>query len=255
MSCCATGAETVVGFQDNLSDLARLEELRASGHLRPDGSVHYSLSVPSIHCGPAWRRLNVRLPPCPASFRRGPTCRCSRIAVVVDGKDRSPRIVIDRLAAIGYPATPLSLETDDHAETRELLKALAVAGFAAANIMLLSVSVWSGADGATRDLFHLISALIAIPAVLWAGQPFYRSAFAALRVGRFNMDVPISLAVLLSLATSIGETLAGAQETCFDASVTLLFFLLIGRVLDLRCGPRRATAFRDWAGCRPKARS
>ncbi len=232
MSCCAAGAETVVGFQDNLADQARLEELRASGHLRPDGTVHYNLSVPTIHCGQCLATIERSLAALPGVVSARANLSLRRLAVVLDSKDRSPRIVIDRLAAIGYPATPLSLETNDSAETRELLKALAVAGFAAANIMLLSVSVWSGADGATRDLFHLISALIAVPAVLWAGRPFYRSAFAALRGGRFNMDVPISLAVLLSLATSVGETLAGAEEAWFDASVTLLFFLLIGRALN-----------------------
>ncbi|MGI9351352.1 MAG: heavy metal translocating P-type ATPase [Rhizobiaceae bacterium] len=115
---------------------------------------------------------------------------------------------------------------------KSLLLALAVAGFAAANIMLLSVSVWSGADIETSRLFHLISGLIAIPAVAFAGQPFFRSAVKALAAGRLNMDVPISLAVILALLMSCYETLAGGEDAYFDASVTLLFFLLIGRYLD-----------------------
>jgi Cu2+-exporting ATPase len=112
------------------------------------------------------------------------------------------------------------------------LKALAVAGFAAGNIMLLSVSVWSGAEGATRDLFHLISGLIAIPVVAYSGQVFFKSAAKALAAGRLNMDVPISLAVILALAMSVYESLTGGAEAYFDAAVTLLFFLLIGRYLD-----------------------
>ena len=67
------------------------------------------------------------------------------------------------------------------------------------NVMLLSVAVWSGADGVTRDMMHWISAAIAIPAVIFCGQPFYASAFAALRGGRLNMDVPITLAIALAV--------------------------------------------------------
>ena len=119
---------------------------------------------------------------------------------------------------------------------------LAVAGFAAANVMLLSVSVWSGADAETTRLFQLISGLIAVPACLFAGRPFFASALAALRNKRLNMDVPISLAVLMALGMSVHESLVGQHETYFDASVTLLFFLLIGRYLDHRMRERAHSA-------------
>ena len=94
---------------------------------------------------------------------------------------------------------------------------LAAAGFAATNVMLLSVSVWSGnaADitPETRDFFHWLSALIAIPAVAYAGRPFFRSAFAALRNFSVNMDVPISLGVILAIGMSLFETINHADHT------------------------------------------
>ncbi|MBP2445136.1 Cu2+-exporting ATPase [Rhizobium leguminosarum] len=144
-----------------------------------------------------------------------------------------PTGIIAAINGAGYRAhlfTPIAVEND---KTRnQLLLAVGVSGFAAANIMLLSVSVWSGADAATRDLFHWISAMIAAPALVYAGRFFFRSAWNALKHGRTNMDVPISLAVTLSYAVSLWETAHHGEHAWFDATVSLLFFLLIGRTLD-----------------------
>jgi Cu2+-exporting ATPase len=103
---------------------------------------------------------------------------------------------------------------------------------------LFSVSVWSGGSDeiapGTRDLFHWVSALIALPAIAYAGRPFFTSALAALRARRTNMDVPISLAVSLAPTVSLHETFVSGQHAYFDSAVTLLFFLLVGRYLDHR---------------------
>ena len=153
-----------------------------------------------------------------------------------------------RSASVWRPTTSSAAAGDDDREARELLRCLAVAGFAAANVMLLSVAVWSGHDGsmgdATRTLFHWLSAAIALPAVAYAGRPFFRSAFAALKAGRTNMDVPISIGVMLACIVSLHETWVGGQHAYFDSAITLLFFLLIGRYLDRRARGRARQAVR-----------
>jgi P-type Cu2+ transporter len=170
--------------------------------------------------------------------------------VLVTWKDGAlePQALIDRLLELGFGSRPFDpretgLSNDDD-EQKTLLRALAVAGFAAANVMLLSVSVWAGASDATRDLFHWFSALIALPAVIYSGRPFFRSAAGALRAGTMNMDVPISLGVILASAMSLFETIHHSEQAYFDASVTLLFFLLTGRYLDhlMRARARSAVA-------------
>ena len=142
--------------------------------------------------------------------------------------------LVRAIAGIGFEAQAVADNPmgKDEKETKALLRSLAVAGFGMMNIMLLSVSVWSGAGGVTRDLFHWLSALIAIPVVAYAGRPFFASAIMALRHRRTNMDVPISIGVLLAVALSIYETATGGEHAYFDGAVMLLFFLLAGRALD-----------------------
>jgi len=128
-----------------------------------------------------------------------------------------------------------------------LLKAIAVAGFASANLMLLSIGLWTSTveamGAATRELFHWISALVALPAVAYSGRVFFRSAIGVLKSGHTNMDVPISLAVVLACAMSVSETLRGGPHVYFDSAVMLVFFLLIGRYLDARAkGKARQSA-------------
>ncbi len=148
-----------------------------------------------------------------------------------------PARIIETLEANGYrghPFVPLRAEEEEAAEARRLTRYLAVAGFAAMNIMLLSVSVWSGNDMTpeTRDFFHWASALIALPAAAYAGQPFFRSAWRALRAHSLNMDVPITVGVTLALAMSVIETANHAKAAYFDSAIMLLFFLLVGRTLE-----------------------
>ena len=138
------------------------------------------------------------------------------------------------LLELGFEAQAVAANplAEDDRESKALLRALAVAGFGMMNIMLLSVSVWAGAGGATREMFHWLSGLIALPVIAYAGRPFFSSALMALRYRRTNMDVPISIGVLLATGLSIYETLYGGGHAYFESAVMLLFFLLAGRALD-----------------------
>lgn len=144
--------------------------------------------------------------------------------------------LLGAFTSLGFEAHPIGEGPKDvdgeAAGSRELVRAVAVSGFAMMNIMLLSVSVWSGAAGVTRDLFHWLSAAIALPTIAYAGRPFFRSAWRALRHGHTNMDVPISIGVTLATALSLYETATHGAHAYFDSAVMLLFFLLCGRWLD-----------------------
>jgi Cu2+-exporting ATPase len=157
-----------------------------------------------------------------------------------DAATANPAAVVRTLAQLGYPATPydpgLAAEARDR-EGRQLVLCLAVAAFGAMNTMMFSVPLWAGLFGqelgpATRVVMQWWCALVATPCVLYAGQPFFRSAWRSLKAHRANMDVPISIGVLLTLGISFSETMLRGRDTYFDAAISLLFLLLIGRWLD-----------------------
>ena len=191
-------------------------------------------SLPDIHCAA-----------CIGKIERGLTTLNGVSAVRVNlslkrlsvSGTMDPARIESALRDLGFDAFPLDLDALNTARDtvgRSLLTRMAVAGFAMMNVMLLSIAVWSGATDATRDLFHLISAAIALPVVAYSAQPFFQNAWTALRVGRLNMDVPISLAILLAAGMSLFETLNSGDHAYFDAALSLTFFLLIGRFMDHR---------------------
>jgi P-type Cu2+ transporter len=214
-----------------------------------DGRHTLHLMVDGLHCGGCVRRIERALAAEPGVESARVNLTTRRLVVSWQGAAALAARLVEAVTREGYRATPYDprqLASGDAKAERRLLRALAVAGFAAGNVMLLSISVWAGeayAMGeATRALMHWFSALIALPAIAYAGQPFFTSALGALSNRRTNMDVPISLGILLAAGMSLFETIRGGPHAYFDSAVTLLFFLLIGRFLDLRARGRARSA-------------
>jgi P-type Cu2+ transporter len=221
---------------------------------RPDGGNELVLAIDGLRCGACVWLIESILGREPTVITGRVNMTTRRLKLVWRGPAAEAERLVERIESLGYrlvPFDPAALAAARDETDRALIRALAVAGFAAINVMLMSIGIWAGdAAGllddmgpATRDLLHLVSALIALPAIVYAGQPFFRSALAALRHGRTNMDVPIGLGVALVTGISVAQTFAHARDAYFDSAIMLLFFLLIGRVLDHRArGHVRATA-------------
>jgi Cu2+-exporting ATPase len=195
------------------------------------------LSLPTAHCAACLSTVESGLQAVPGVRSARVNLTQRRVSVDADAEITADALVAV-LGKLGYEAHELDAgllsATETDRQGRELLMRLGVAGFSMMNVMLLSVAVWSGAEGVTRDMFHWISAAIAIPTVIFAGQPFFRSAWASLKAGRLGMDVPISLAIILATSISLYETTQSGHHAYFDAAVMLTFFLLAGRYLDHR---------------------
>ncbi|MET4169136.1 Cu2+-exporting ATPase [Bradyrhizobium sp. LA6.1] len=209
--------------------------VRAAG----DGIKHIDLAVEGVQCAGCMAKIERGLSAIPDVTLARVNLTDRRVALEWKQGTLDPARFIDRLEELGYKAYPYeteSAEATEVAESRFLLRCLGVAAFATMNVMMLSIPVWSGNVSdmlpEQRDFFHWLSALIALPAAAYAGQPFFRSAWRALSAKTTNMDVPISIGVCLALGMSVVETIHHAEHAYFDAAIMLLTFLLVGRFLD-----------------------
>jgi Cu2+-exporting ATPase len=203
-----------------------------------DRSTTIDLAVENMHCGACMTTIEGALAAVPGVVGARANLTARRVSARFDPDRLASQDLVGALERVGYRAAEIvdARAARDSARANDLLRRLGVAGFAAANIMLLSVSVWAGLasdmERSAQSLFHWLSALIALPAIAYAAEPFYRSAATALKARRLNMDVPISLGITLATAMSLYQTHQGSDQVYFDAAITLTFFLLIGRYLD-----------------------
>ena len=245
MACCVSGAAAAAAGETG-AEAARAAEFRFAAAETSSGAGFVQFAAPSVHCGACIAAIEKRLRDEPGVIAARVNLSTRRISAEYRKDAADPARIAAAVESLGYQVHPIdgdaAGEDADAAQMRDLAMRMAVAGFAAANVMLLSVSVWSGAEGATRDLMHWLSALIVLPVAVFSGKPFYSAAFAAAKHGRMVMETPISLAVILAVAVSLIETVNGGAEAYFDAAATLLFLLLIGRFLDRMMRARARSA-------------
>jgi P-type Cu2+ transporter len=212
-----------------------------SHYVRDAGSglFHIDLAVEGVNCAGCMSKIERGLSDIPHVTLARVNLTDRRVALEWRAGTLDPVRFVDRLAELGYKAYPFETVRAEAIETEQasfLLRCLGVAAFAAMNVMMLSIPVWSGNVSdmipEQRDFFHWLSALIALPAAAYSGQPFFISAYRALRARRTNMDVPISIGIVLALSTSVVETFHHAEHAYFDAALMLITFLVAGRYLD-----------------------
>lgn len=199
---------------------------------------HAQLRLKGLHCAACVWVLE-RLPKAVPGVRSARVdYGSSRITLDWDPEHTSLGRIAGFLEDLGYP--PDVLERPDAQRTRasrsEVWR-LAVTGALAGNIMLASVALYAG-ELATMEwgfvsLFEWLSLLLSIPAVTWGAWPFYRGAWAGLRMGVLHMDLPIALGVLGGFLGSVLGVL-GHGEVYFDTIAILVFLLLLGRSLQQR---------------------
>ncbi|MGZ5920513.1 MAG: heavy metal translocating P-type ATPase [Rhizomicrobium sp.] len=239
-----TGAMTLALRPTDLAD-----DLSRYIHRRDDGVFQFEVAVKGARCANCIAKIEAGVTGVAGVSEARLNLSTGKLTVNWKLAAASPHAVLRRIRDLGYEAQPFDAAASlnaDEGEGRMLLRCLAVSAFGTVFTMGLTDAIWYGGElsPALRQTFFLLAASVATPVTLYAGQPFFRSAFRALARGRTNMDVPISAALILSLGLSIYQSVQGGQNVYFDAAVMLAFLLLIGRYLDFRLRNRARDAAR-----------
>ncbi|MCA6379482.1 MAG: heavy metal translocating P-type ATPase metal-binding domain-containing protein [Cytophagales bacterium] len=188
--------------------------------------------VPAIHCiSCIWllenlQRLNIGVLKSEVNFSR------KQVTISYNPALLSLSKVAALLASLGYAPT-IRLETQDKAATdQSLVLKLAIAGFCFGNIMLLSFPEYLGLDGSDpvlKALFSFLNFALAIPAVIYSGQDYFRNAWKSFQQRQINIDVPIAVGLAALFLRSSYDIFSNTGPGYLDSLSGLVFFLLIGR--------------------------
>ncbi len=147
--------------------------------------------------------------------------------------------ILKEIQLLGYNAHPYNARKADQLRKQNRkkdLQRLAIAGIAAAQVMMMAVALyagsWYGIDTNTQRLLRWFSLLLTLPVAGFAAQPFYKAAWSGLRSGHLNMDVPVALAILSAFFGSVWVTVAGGEHVYYDTIAMFTLFLLATRMLE-----------------------
>lgn len=156
------------------------------------------------------------------------------------------------LASLGYQPQPLSPENATRPEVleqRSALKRLLVASLGMMQVMMFAVGLYAmdfqGIDPDMQHFLRLVSFFVTTPVVFYAARPFFTSAWRGIVGRKPGMDLPVSIAVGSAYVASIYATFSHGPAVWFDSVTMFVFFLTLGRYLEMRARHRsidRSTA-------------
>jgi Cu2+-exporting ATPase len=143
---------------------------------------------------------------------------------------------VHQLGYTVHPYNEVKRQQTANSESRRLMKRLGVAGFGMMQVMMFAVALyagaWQGMDSKDQVFLHWVSLIVAVPVVFYSGFPFFHKAWRGLRGRQLNMDVPVSIALILAFGASAYATFSGEGEVYYDSVTMFVFFLLCGRFIE-----------------------
>ncbi len=256
--CCA-GCKVAYGFIKSLDLLQHYDYCRKIFNAKPqtveivESDIDWQtyimqdqtlestiLYIPEIFCGAcAWLIEN--------AFRRLDGIECAEVNLTYKTlkiswtrKKHTITDIVKRINKLGYNCIPFEQDQwllQQNKAATLLLRRIGIAALGFMFVMMLSVSIWAGnLDGSittyTKSLFHLITYIITMPIALYTAYPFLCRAWRAVQNRSADMNIPISIAIIMTLYISMQQTFVGGSFAYYDSALGLILALLTGRFLE-----------------------
>lgn len=202
-----------------------------------DEQRHLVLYIPAIHCSSCLYLLEHMNKIEKGVIKTEVNFPKKELKIVYDPRETSLRSIAETLTSIGYePYLSLNdLKGEKPKIDKRLIYKLGIAGFCFGNIMLIAFAEYLGLQETEKNLqlvFRWVSLILSLPVVFYSATVFYETAWGGLKNKFVNIDAPIVLAILVTFFRSIYEVLADVGSGYFDSLSGIVFFMLIGRILQ-----------------------
>ena len=239
------------------TQLTRLEaydndEIKSQFVYAQDGLSVAELSVNNLRCAACTWLIESRLDELEGISKCQVNLTNQRMRVIWD----ETKLPISRILAvineIGYEAKPYRQDTHEAMlarHTNQMLLRLGIAALGSMQAMMYAVAIYFGEYSDMlvfqRDFLRWVSLFVSTPVFFYAGLPFFTSAWSAIRARQVNMDVPVSIALVVTFFASLYATVTGQGETYYDSVSMFIFFLLAGRYIEHNARLKAATMAND----------
>nr|MBP9095741.1 heavy metal translocating P-type ATPase metal-binding domain-containing protein [Ignavibacteria bacterium] len=196
--------------------------------------------IPSIHCSSCIYLLEHLYKIDHAVVNSKTDFTQKKIFITYKTGETSLRKIAELLYSIGYePAINIDdlAENDKPKVLKKLYYKIGIAGFCFGNIMLFSFPEYlslGNLDPFYKHLFGYLNILLSSPVFFYCASDYFKSAFIGLKQKHINLDVPISLGIAVIFLRSVFEVISGFGAGYFDSLTGLIFFLLIGKLIQTK---------------------
>ena len=239
------------------TQLTRLEaydhdEIKSQFVYAQDGMSVAELSVNNLRCAACTWLIESRLDELDGISQCQVNLTNQRMRVIWDEDELPISRILGVINEIGYEAKPYRQDTHEAMLARhnsQMLLRLGIAALGSMQAMMYSVAIYFGEYSDMlifqRDFLRWVSLFVSTPVFFYAGVPFFTSAWSAIRARQVNMDVPVSIALVVTFFASLYATITGQGETYFDSVSMFIFFLLAGRYIEHNARLKAATMAND----------
>lgn len=239
------------------TQLTRLEvydhdEIKSQFVYAQDGMSVAELSVNNLRCAACTWLIESRLDELEGIGKCQVNLTNQRMRVIWDENKLPISRILAVINEIGYEAKPYRQDTHEAMLARhnnQMLLRLGIAALGSMQAMMYAVALYFGEYSDMlifqRDFLRWVSLFVSTPVFFYAGIPFFTSAWSAIRARQVNMDVPVSLALIITFFASLYATITGQGETYYDSVSMFIFFLLAGRYIEHNARLKAATMAND----------